>query len=552
MLARMMRIGLMTAATIVAGLMSASAQDEDYVSQDYDFVARIDRYLDAEVWTDHADGEYYEGDNIHINFRVSRDAFVAIYAIDTKGMVKLLFPTTPTEDNYIFGGTTYSLPGPDDDYDLVVTGPEGMEHIQIIASRERFPIPTWYNNSGLVFEGDDRYEYMDYLNSRHFVRYDGQRFAYDRAVMFVREWERYYYRPVYYPTYPSWSVFGNCYIDYPYGGTVYINGIYWGVAPLYIPRILVGWHTITIYDPYDWCWETDFHVSRYNTVVFDHTVIKTRAIVTSKYASVTKTKYLDPFDNGYPSFQSKKVRLKHAGIAPKTGSGTVKTVRGKTAVRANAGNVVVAKKHVRGNTKLVRTERGYETKATVGPGGKVRQSEKSTTLSRTKSRTSSRQGISETGKRTSERASGTTGSGDFYRKKGGSTGKGFSGSTGTKREKSGRVQSGSDSYKRTTKARVKPRSNPPRSTQKGTAPRKVDRKPAVKSSGKTTKSTGTRVKSKPPPKSSGGGKSSGSSRTVSPRPAPSKSGSGGTPKSSGGSKSKKSGGGRSKSKSGGR
>ena len=147
----------------------------------------IDRYLDVEIWTDHSDAEYYVGDNITVHFRVNRDAFVAIYSIDSRGRVSLMYPSDPAEDNFVRGGVTYSLPGPNDDFDLVVSGPEGMENLQIIASRERFPIPNWYNNSGLVFEGDDRHDYMDYLNERYFVRYAGQRFAFDRAVIFVDE-----------------------------------------------------------------------------------------------------------------------------------------------------------------------------------------------------------------------------------------------------------------------------------------------------------------------------------------------------------------------------
>jgi len=257
-------IGLTALLWAVMGVFSIPAQLNAQPGDDYDHVARIDRYLDAEVWSNHSDGEYYEGDNIVIKFRTNRDAFVAIYSIDTRGRVKLLFPADPGQDNFIYGGVTYSLPGDDDDYDLIVTGPEGLEHIQMIASPERFPIPNWYHNSGLLFDGDDYYDYMDYLNNRHFIRYSGQRFAYDRAVIFVDEWEEYYYRPVYYPSYPSWSVYGNMYVDYPWGGSVYINGYYWGCAPLYIPRLLVGWHTITIYDHYGYCWESDFHCSRYN------------------------------------------------------------------------------------------------------------------------------------------------------------------------------------------------------------------------------------------------------------------------------------------------
>jgi len=108
---------------------------------------------------------------------------------------------------------------------------------------------------------------------RYFVRYDGQRFAYDGGDLCGRMGAR-LFPPIYTPYYPGWAVCGNVYIDYPWGGAVYVNGIYWGCAPLYIPRLLVGWHTMTIYDPWGYCWENDVHVSRYNTLILDRTIIR--------------------------------------------------------------------------------------------------------------------------------------------------------------------------------------------------------------------------------------------------------------------------------------
>ena len=99
---------------------------DDY-EYDYTDRIRIDRYLDTEIWTNHPDGEFYEGDDIVIKFRTNRDAFVAIYSIDSRDRVNILFPSSPEQENYVQGGVTYSIPGALDDYDLVVTGPEGVD-----------------------------------------------------------------------------------------------------------------------------------------------------------------------------------------------------------------------------------------------------------------------------------------------------------------------------------------------------------------------------------------------------------------------------------------
>lgn len=355
MLNSKIRTGFWTLLTLIVTMRPLGAQTnapdyaDDYIGQP----AKIDRYLDVEVWPDHSDGEYYEGDNVVIRFRSSADAFVAIYSIDTKGRVNLLFPSSREDDNYVRGGVTYDIPGGDDDYDLVVSGPEGSESIQIIASREKFPIPAWYHNSGLVFSGDDREEYMDYLNAKHFIRYGGQRFAFDRAFLFVNEWEDYYYRPVYSPYYPSWSIYGNAYIDYGYGSSVYINGIYYGVSPLYIPRLLVGWHYITIYDHYGYAWESGFHVSYYNTVRFDHHHIHTSNHTVSRFKEVRRSGYRDPVSNGYPNFKKRKV-VKSAGVVGgNLNAGTSRTVSSGTF------------KYARGSSKMVKSARGFETVSTA-------------------------------------------------------------------------------------------------------------------------------------------------------------------------------------------
>ncbi|HPI32180.1 MAG TPA: DUF4384 domain-containing protein, partial [candidate division Zixibacteria bacterium] len=367
----MTRLTVMALAALALAAPAALSQQQSIVRVDrddtYDYgyeygdQAQIDRYLGVEIWPNHHDGEYYEGDRIVLNFRANRDAFVAIYSIDSRGRVNLLFPAGPNEDNFVQGGVTHRLPASQADYDLVVSGPEGVENIQIVASREPFPIPDWYPVSGIMAEGDDRMAYMDYLNDRYFVGYGGQRFAYDRTAIHVNEWEEYYFQPVYYPVYHPWTLAGNVYIDYPFGATVYINGIYWGCTPLYLPRVYVGWHTITVIDHWGYCWESDIHVSRYHTLVLDHHHIRPAPHVKSKYREVVVAGYRDPVKNGYPDYvartkqiaSAKGVRTEEVAVQRPSGERTVEKV------------AIGPKTHVRGATNLVKTDRGFETAGLV-------------------------------------------------------------------------------------------------------------------------------------------------------------------------------------------
>lgn len=510
MLRRIKLSSLAIGLILLVGAATAPAQTiaPNYEREDYDR-ARIDRYLDVEVWSNHSDGEYYDGDNIVVHFRVNRDAFVAIYSIDTRGRVNLLFPTYEGEDNFVYGGVTYNLPGDQADYDLEVSGPEGFENIQIIASREAFEIPGWYNGPELVDDSEDRDEFMDWINATYFVRYDGQRFAYDRAVIYVNEWEDYYFRPVYHPIYPSWTMYGNVYIDYPWGATIYVNGIYWGCAPLYIPRIAVGWHTITVYDRHGGCWEHDFHVSRYNTAVFNKTIINTSPTVVSKYKEVRDKGYRSPANNGYPDYSTHQ----------KTWS---KTSRGKTGSAVNVADIESpAKKHVRGSTDLVKTDRGYETNASTAIfPSKVKSRQGST--SRTQSGYSG-----STGKSTSRHGSGSISSDRGSSKstlsgRGSSSGKSGSSSSGSRLKGSGSSSSGSSTRRKTTGATQPKKGSSTSST-------KVDK------SSSSSGSTKTPAKVSTPPKSSSGssGTKSGESKSSS-----GKSSSGGKSSSKSGGKSK--------------
>jgi len=531
MLAKTITTSLMTLLVIFAGAVVGQAQsverNYEYNDGDYDRV-KIDRHLDVEVWTDHYDGEYYDGDNIVVYFRANRDAFVSIYSIDTRGRVNLLFPADPTEDNYVRGGVTYSLPGEDADYDLEINGPEGFENIQIIASRERFSIPNWYRNSGLVCDWDDRADYMDFLNANHFVRYSGQRFAYDRAAIYVNEWEPDYYRPVYHPYYPSWTVYGNAYIDYPFGASVYVNGIYWGCAPLYVPRISVGWHVVTIYDPYGYCWESNFHVSRYNTVVFDRSVVRPSATIKSKFKDVRLAGYRDPVKNGYPNFKAKTVINNNVTV------NNAKVVGKSTGTKTTAGkNTVVNKttrKYVRGSTKLVKTDRGYETdaasavvgtrtsKTRTGSTRRTQNSVKQTVTGKSSKSTGSKSSKSTGGSYKSSGSSQSSSSSGYYQKKSGSSSKrsvssksstrsGSSGNTVKKQSKSssGKATSSKGTYKK------QPRSRKSTGTVKST-PKKTTKPSSTKSS------SGSKVKSSSSKKSGESlktSKSSSSSRSSS-------------------------------------
>ncbi len=207
---------------------------------------RTYRDLDVDVWTDRDDGSnYYEGDDITIYFRTSEDAYVTVYDLDTRGNVNLIFPPDPSDNHYVQGGEIYMIPESNADYTLSLEGPPGTEHIQMVASTEYFPVPDWrgpvsvYDDEwGFKYEGENE-EFIGRVNERYF---SGGEFAYDHVNFYVAP--KYYYEPAHS------DCSGDCgrvYIDYPDGCEVYVDGVFFGYAPLYVPGIYLGRHRVTVY-----------------------------------------------------------------------------------------------------------------------------------------------------------------------------------------------------------------------------------------------------------------------------------------------------------------
>lgn len=244
--------------------------------------------LEIDVWVDNEDGIYYKGEEITIFFQADYDCYAAIYSVDTRGDVNLLFPEDHRDDGFIRGGELYSIPGGYSDYSLIVSGPEGIEHIQAVASVEKIEIPRWFDGGNIQLGAyEDPEDFIEEINERFFqCRWNDCLRAFDHTSIYVKT-SQYYYKPVYVP--PHWyddPYYSMVYIDYPYGGEIYVDGIYIGIAPLWVPRIVVGWHWFTIYDRFGHCWEHHYHVHNNTTVYFDRTIVKTSRSKVSRYKEI--------------------------------------------------------------------------------------------------------------------------------------------------------------------------------------------------------------------------------------------------------------------------
>jgi len=235
---------------------------------------RITHYypdLEIEVWIDKGEGAvYHPGEKIRIFFQTSEDCYVLIYNIDTRGYVNILYPYDYSDPHWVSGGIIYRIPNRYADYQLRIDGPEGTEYIQAICSSEPIDLPNWPRYMGgfrdedeevsvlRLEEDEDPYDFIQFTNE-WMMR--NENFATDLCILTVEyPHPRWYYWPRTYHVERPWHYeLGACYIHYPYGAEIYIDGVFYGITPITIPYLIMGRHFITVYFSgcrvfWDWVW----------------------------------------------------------------------------------------------------------------------------------------------------------------------------------------------------------------------------------------------------------------------------------------------------------
>jgi hypothetical protein len=223
-------------------------------------------YLDVKVWVDKGEGaNYHPGDNIKVYFQASRDCYVVIYDIDTRGYVSLLYPIDNGDDPYVEGGRNYRIPDSFDDYDLTIDGPEGTEYIAVVASLEPINYPNFPGANSddeeiyaYKLDGGDPFDFMQDINNEITT----SDYASDVCIFNVEyEHPQWYYHPeVVYVDRPVDLTCGGIYFDYPWGVEVWIDGVFYGMTPILIPSLVVGRHYCSFWFNGCWIWRDWCHV----------------------------------------------------------------------------------------------------------------------------------------------------------------------------------------------------------------------------------------------------------------------------------------------------
>jgi hypothetical protein len=89
------------------------------------------------VWVDR-DQPYHQGDEARVYFKSADDAYVTIVRIDTDGLIRILFPVEPWEDNFARGGRTFEVLGRSQDRAFRIDDEAGVGYVFAIASPDPF------------------------------------------------------------------------------------------------------------------------------------------------------------------------------------------------------------------------------------------------------------------------------------------------------------------------------------------------------------------------------------------------------------------------------
>lgn len=77
------------------------------------------------LWTDKTSHKI--GETLKVFFQSNRDGYATLVNVGSSGKITILYPNAYTPDHAVKAGQTYSIPRPEDFYELSLGGPEGVE-----------------------------------------------------------------------------------------------------------------------------------------------------------------------------------------------------------------------------------------------------------------------------------------------------------------------------------------------------------------------------------------------------------------------------------------
>lgn len=94
--------------------------------------------IKVELWSDKP--SYKIGETMTLYFKTNKDCYITIVDAGTSGKVHILYPNRFSGGSKVLAGKTYSIPGPNDGYVIMVEGLMGIEIVRAIATLTPVPV----------------------------------------------------------------------------------------------------------------------------------------------------------------------------------------------------------------------------------------------------------------------------------------------------------------------------------------------------------------------------------------------------------------------------
>jgi hypothetical protein len=272
---QMRYLRILAAAIFVAAISVGAKADND--EEDNSLYGGDAPHVD--VWTNKGyDANYYFGEDVAVYFRADQDCYVVVYDVDPSGEVTVLYPNSMNGSTYASSDQVYRIPDTNDDFKMEVSGASGREHIYAVASYDFMNPPDFMKYIGYDYGGDQYYDnkyfitaingnvddYADQINHR--LANGAYSVAHTRFLVDTSYRHHQHYRYWDYGPYDVGSVWVGA--AWP-GCEVWIDGVYYGIAPVLIPQVIIGYHWVWIYYGGYPCYQRYFYASAHRRFDID-------------------------------------------------------------------------------------------------------------------------------------------------------------------------------------------------------------------------------------------------------------------------------------------
>jgi hypothetical protein len=128
--------------------MSIYPSNKNIVKDTFDKSNASREKIPVDIWVNHANGVYRDGDRLEVSIRPNVDAYIRTFYVMSDGVICQIQPSSVGDAGFLTAGVVHTIGSKDDVVELIITDdPIGQEVIKVFASltpiEERF-LPTKY------------------------------------------------------------------------------------------------------------------------------------------------------------------------------------------------------------------------------------------------------------------------------------------------------------------------------------------------------------------------------------------------------------------------